>query len=104
MMHALPEMEAKKIVFHHCNGKPFLTKKLISSTPSKTQLQVLVAHMSNLAKQLQLTSFHLCEAELRMKQQKYFHCNNAIYLGELDDVYSQCRHPFYFAEKGKLKA
>lgn len=90
----------KKVSFHHYHGKAYLSKQISRQTTSITQLQAIVAYMSNLAKQFHFTSFSLCEAELTMQQQVQFYDQDAIYIGELDDVRSQCRHPFYFQEKG----
>lgn len=88
----------KRVIFHHANGKPYLSKQFLSNQPKQSQLQAIVGYLSNLAKQLHFTSFHFCEAELTMKQQCLFHQNKQIYLGEVDDVRFQCRHPFYLDE------
>lgn len=98
--HQVEDVQNKKISFHRYNGKAYLSKQISSSSPSQTQLQALVAYLFQLTKKLHLTSFHLCEKELQQQQQTHFHSSFALYLGELDDVHAQCRHPFYFAKQG----
>ena len=98
--HQAEDVQTKKISFHRYNGKAYLSKQISSPSPSQTQLQALVAYIFQLTKKLHLTSFHLCEKELQLQQQTHFHSSCAMYLGELDDVHSQCRHPFYFTNQG----
>ena len=98
--HKKDDIQSKNICFHRYHGKTYLSKQLCSPSPSITQLQALVAYMSHLSKELHLPSFQFCNPELHFKQQTTFHFHPMLYLGELDDVQSQCRHPFYFSTTG----